>query len=96
MPLTKTDIISKICDGTELTTKQSKETVEKIIDVIKTVLESGDEVMISGFGKFSVKDKNERNGRNPATGGDMVLPARRVVSFKSSDKLKDRMNGDKG
>ena len=57
MPLNKTDIISKICDGTDLTQKQSTETVEKIIEVIKSTLESGEEVMISGFGKFSVKEK---------------------------------------
>jgi len=93
MPLTKPDIISKIYKGTDLTRKQSKESVEKIIEVIKSTLESGDEVMISGFGKFSVKDKHERKGRNPATGDDMVLAARKVVGFKSSAILKERMNG---
>jgi len=93
MPLTKPDIISKIYDRTDLTRKKSKESVEKIIELIKTTLESGNEVMISGFGKFSVKDKNERKGRNPATGDAMVLAARKVVSFKSSAILRERMNG---
>jgi integration host factor subunit alpha len=96
MPLTKKALISKISDGTELTQEQSAATVEKIIEVIKSTLESGDEVMISGFGKFSVKEKKERNGRNPATGDNMVLDARKVVSFKISEKLKEQMNGDKG
>jgi len=59
---------SKICEGTELTKKQSAEAVEKIIEVLKSTLESGDEVLVSGFGKFSVKEKNERKAGNPATG----------------------------
>ena len=93
MSLTKTALISKICAGTELTKEQSSESVEKIIEVMKSALESGEEIMISGFGKFSVNEKSERKGRNPATGADMVLKARKVVSFKSSGKLRERMNG---
>jgi integration host factor subunit alpha len=57
-------------------------------------LVSGDEVLVSGFGKFSVRDKTPRKGRNPATGEDLMLDARKVVTFKCSGKLKDRMNGD--
>lgn len=93
MALTKSDIISKISNGTGLTNKQSFEAFEKIIEILKTTLESGEEVMVSGFGKFSVKQKNERRGRNPAIGKDMTLAARKVVTFKSSGKLRERING---
>ncbi|MBC8430379.1 MAG: integration host factor subunit alpha [Desulfobacterales bacterium] len=59
---------------------------------ISNTLASGEDILISGFGKFSVKDKKERRGRNPATGSDMMLKARKVVTFKCSGKLRDRIN----
>ena len=93
MALTKPGIISKIRNGTGFTRKQSTETVEKILEIIKSTLESGEDVMVSGFGKFNVREKNERRGRNPETGDDMMLPARRVVTFQCSGKLRDRING---
>jgi len=60
---------------------------------MKRSLESGEDVMISGFGKFCVKEKKERRGRNPSTGEDMVLEPRKVVTFKCSGNLRDRING---
>jgi len=60
---------------------------------MKETLVSGDDVLISGFGKFRVKEKRERRGRNPATGEDMMLDARKVVTFKCLGKLKERVNG---
>ena len=92
MSLTKSDMISKVSEEVGLTTKKSTEIIDNFIDIIKSTLESGDDVLVSGFGKFSVNNKNQRRGRNPATDSDMILPARRVVTFKCSGKLRDRIN----
>ena len=62
--------------------------------MMKATLASGEDVLISGFGKFNVKDKKERRGRNPATDEDIILPPRKVVRFKCSGKLRDKVNGD--
>ncbi len=75
-----------------LTREEALETIESLIEIIKRTLESGEEVMISGFGKFAIREKRERRGRNPATGEDMVLKARRVVNFSPSKVLKDLIN----
>ena len=72
--------------------KQSNEVTEILLEIIKQSLESGEDVMISGFGKFQVKTKKERRGCNPATGGDLILSPRRVVTFKCSNKLRNRIN----
>jgi integration host factor subunit alpha len=72
--------------------KKASDIVESIIGVIKQSLESGEDVMISGFGKFNVKDKKERMGRNPSTGDSMKIAPRRVVTFKCSQKLRDKIN----
>jgi len=72
---------------------KSVEIIETLLEIIKNTLASGEDVMISGFGKFCVKEKAERKGRNPATGEDMMLEPRKVVTFKSSGRLKDRING---
>ncbi|RJP89643.1 MAG: integration host factor subunit alpha [Desulfobacteraceae bacterium] len=96
MALTKISMISKLCEDVKLDRKKASESVEKIIEVIKSALASDGEVLISGFGKFSVNQKHSRKGRNPATSEDLILPARKVVVFKYSGKLRDRMNGDKG
>jgi len=93
MALTKAHLIECIRSNNGLTFRQSTDIVETIIDIIKNTLESGDDVLISGFGKFCVKQKSERKGRNPATGDDQMLPARRVVTFKCSGKLRERVNG---
>ena len=74
------------------TRKKSIETVETLLELIKSELESGDDVMISGFGKFCVKNKKKRKGRNPATGKDLILAPRKVVTFKWSGKLKEKLN----
>ena len=94
MTLTKADIINSICNRSSLTKKKSTEAVETMLEIIKSYLESGEDVMLSGFGKFCVKDKNQRRGRNPATGEDLELGARKVVTFKSSGKLRDKLNGN--
>lgn len=95
MVLTKTTIISKTTDEVGLSGKQVTVSVETILEIIKTALESGDDVLVSGFGKFSVREKKERLGRNPATEKEMMLPPRKVVNFKCSGKLKDRINAKK-
>ena len=89
MALTKADIIEAVATGNGFTRKKSVETVESVLEIIKQTLASGEDVLISGFGKFCVKEKNERKGRNPATGNPMLLPPRRIVTFKSSGKLRE-------
>ncbi len=93
MALTKSNIISRIINENGLTDKKSTEAVESIIEIIKSTLESGEDILFSGFGKFCVIEKGARKGRNPATGKDAMLPARKVVTFKCSGKLRDRING---
>jgi integration host factor subunit alpha len=93
MALTKADLIQKLRSNNGLTLKQSTDIVEATIGILKDTLSTGEDVLISGFGKFRVKEKAERRGRNPSTGEDQMLPARRVVTFKCSGKLRDRVNG---
>jgi integration host factor subunit alpha len=91
--LTKAQIINAVAESNGYSRKKSIETVETILELIKRSLESGEDVMISGFGRFCVKKKRERRGRNPATGEDMILEPRRVVTFKCSGKFRDKING---
>jgi integration host factor subunit alpha len=93
MTLTKAELIDAIAEQNGFTKKQSTETVETILDLIKSSLAAGDDVLISGFGKFCVKNKSVRKGRNPATGEDMLLRPRRVVTFKCSGILREKING---
>ena len=93
MTLTKSQIIEEIRTRNGFTRKKSIETVETLLEIMKKTLESGDDVLISGFGKFCVKEKSERKGRNPATGEDMMLAPRRVVTFKCSGKFRERVKG---
>ena len=93
MSLTKERIIDNIFNSSELSRKRSSQIVESLLEAIKKTLESGEDVLISGFGKFCVKEKNERRGRNPATGNDLMLGARRVVAFKCSSVLRNKING---
>ena len=93
MSLTKAQLVESIHSKIGLTKNKSSEIVETCLEIIKSELESGKDVLISGFGKFCVKEKRERKGRNPATGDAMMLAPRRVVTFKCSGKLKDRING---
>ena len=93
MALTKADIITEVMNENGYSRPQATETVEALLEIIKTALSSGEDVLISGFGKFCVKQKAERRGRNPATGGDMMLKARKVVTFTCSGILRDKING---
>jgi integration host factor subunit alpha len=92
MTLTKADIVASIAEQNGLPKTKSSEIVETLLEIIKKFLESGEDVLISGFGKFCVKKKKERRGRNPSTGDDMMLAPRRTVTFKWSRKLKDKVN----
>ena len=94
MALTKIQIVESIHNQIGLPKNKSTEIVETLLEVIKSTLESGEDVLISGFGKFCVKEKAERKGRNPATGDDMMLEPRKVVTFQCSGKLRDRVNGE--
>jgi integration host factor subunit alpha len=91
--LSKADIIAAIQTENGYSLRKTTDIVNTLLKIIKSTLESGEDVLVSGFGKFCVKDKRERKGRNPATNGDMILPARRVVTFKSSGRLRDMVNG---
>ena len=90
--LTKTTIIEKISEKNNQTPSQAKETIESLLEIIKSTLASGEDIMISGFGKFQVNEKAPRKGRNPATGKEMMLDERRTVTFKCSGGLRDRVN----
>ena len=92
MALTKADLVENVArEG--FTKKDSAKIVETVLELIKSKLKAGDEILISGFGKFCVKEKKQRRGRNPATGEDLILDARRVVTFKCSPVLTDKING---
>jgi integration host factor subunit alpha len=78
--------------GNGFTREKASETVETVLELIKQALESGDDVLISNFGKFRVRKKAERKGRNPSTGEDMMLRPRRVVTFRHSGKLREKIN----
>ena len=93
MALTKVDIVESIKEQFGFTKNQSFETIETLLEIMKKTLESGEDILVSGFGKFCVKEKAERRGRNPATGGDMMLAPRKVVTFNCSGKLRERVNG---
>ncbi len=91
MALTKNDIVGKIY-ALGFTKKKSVETVEILLGIMKDTLKAGDDVLVSGFGKFCVKGKKQRRGRNPATGEDLLLRERKVVTFKCSGKLRKKIN----
>ena len=93
MTLTKIQIVESIQNQTGFPKNKSSEIVETLLEIIKRTLSSGEDVMASGFGKFHVKEKKERKGRNPATGEDLMLEPRKVVTFKCSGKLRKRING---
>ncbi len=93
MALTKSDIVAKVHE-LGFTKKKSVEVIESLLEIIKKTLEDGDDVLVSGFGKFCVKDKKQRRGRNPATGSDLILRERKVVTFKCSGKLRNKINGE--
>jgi integration host factor subunit alpha len=92
MTLTKAQIIETLFAKGGLTKKESAQVIDTFFDLIKQSLENGEDVLISGFGKFSVKEKQARRGRNPQTGEPMMLAPRKAVTFKSSVVLRGAMN----
>ena len=93
MSLTKAHLIKSTREQCGFSKNKSSNLVESLLELIKSTLESGEDVMISRLGKFCVKDRNERRGRNPQTGEDKMLEARRVVAFRHSHVLKEKING---
>jgi len=92
MALTKNDIVTSVHE-LGFTKKKSVEIIETLLEIMKGTLEKNEDLLISGFGKFCVKQKKQRRGRNPATGADLILKERKVVTFKCSGKLRDKING---
>ena len=95
MTLTKADLVQSVYQKHELTKAQAAEAVESFLQIAKSCLVEGEDLLISGFGKFNVKNKNARRGRNPQTGKELVLDARQVVTFKPSGILRERINNGK-
>ena len=93
MTLTKANIVVEVAEQNGYPKNQSFEIIETLLEIVKQTLESGEDVLISGFGKFCVKEKRGRRGRNPATGEDMMLEPKRVVTFRCSRQLRDKING---
>jgi len=93
MALTKADLARKVADDCGFMKGEAAEIVEKLLDIVKSRLIAGEDVMISGFGKWSVKSKHARRGRNPQTGEQMTLDARTVITWKYSPVLKRAVNG---
>jgi integration host factor subunit alpha len=93
MTLTKADLIDSLYNHIGLSQTTSTRVVASLLEIIKATLERGEDILISGFGKFSVKEKNEWRGRNPHSREDVMLDARRVVTFRCSGGLRDTING---
>ena len=91
MALTKADMAEKLFEDLGLNKREAKELVELFFEEIRVALENGRQVKLSGFGNFDLREKNQRPGRNPKTGEEIPISARRVVTFKASQKLKDRV-----
>ena len=96
MALTKADFAERLFDELGLNKREAKDMVEMFFEEIKGSLEHGEQVKISGFGKFELRDKNSRPGRNPKTGEEIPITARRVVTFRSGQKLKARVEAYAG
>ena len=92
MTLTKADVAQKVANDCGFMRGEATEIVEKLLEIIKERLIAGEDVLVSGFGKWSVKDKHARRGRNPQTGEELVLDARRVVTWSYSPVLKKAVN----
>ena len=93
MTLTKAHIAKTIHDHLHFTNDRSAQLVDSLLEIIKKTLENGEDVLITGFGKFCVKDKRKRRGRNPHAREDIMLGERREVTFKCSGVLRDKING---
>ena len=91
MALTKADLVETLLDETELNKHEAKALIDQFFEEVKTALESGRSVKLSGFGNFDLRDKKQRPGRNPKTGEEIPITARRVVTFKPGQKLKAKV-----
>ena len=94
MAITKADLVEMLHDRIGFSKKEASELVETSLEQVRAALASGEEVKLSGFGKFELRDKPPRPGRNPKTGEEVTITARRVVNFRPSQVLKARVNGE--
>ena len=94
MTLTKENLIDTIYNRFDFSKAKSARAVESVLAIMKNTLASGEDVLITGFGKFIVMKKRERRGRNPQTGNDLMLRPRKVVRFRWSELLREKMNGE--
>ncbi len=94
MTLTKDHLVNSLYNNLDIPKSKSASIIETLLQKIKKTLENKEDVLISGFGKFCVKEKKDRRGRNPATGEDLTLEARRVIVFKCSGVLREKVNGE--
>ena len=96
MTLTKAHIVATFQNELGFSKHQSIDLVENLLEIVKSSLSNGENLLFSGFGKFCVQDKKERRGRNPATGESVMLKPRRIVTFKCSEKLREKINNGDG
>jgi integration host factor subunit alpha len=96
MALTKADMAERLYDELGLNKREAKELVEMFFEEVRGALESGNQVKLSGFGNFDLRQKNQRPGRNPKTGEEIPISARRVVTFRPGQKLKSRVEAYAG
>lgn len=95
MTLTKHDIIDALYKEMGMNKKESAKIAESLFDIIKEELISGNDVMISGFGRWAVRSKKSRTGRNPQTGAPLTIEPKKIIKFKSSNILKEEINNDR-
>lgn len=95
MTITKADLSGSVHERVDIPRNRASDMVESLIEIIKSTLSDGEDVLISGFGKFCVNEKKERRGRNPQTGEDLMLAPRRVVTFQCSGVLRNKINNGK-
>ena len=94
MTITKANLINQVhASNPEMTKNEARTAVKTVLSIMKSSLENGENVLLSGFGKFNVNDKSARKGRNPQTGESLMLDARKVVTFRPSGKLREKVNG---
>lgn len=94
MTMTKAGLVDSVYERVGVSKKDAAEYVDVVLEIMKETLEGGDELKISGFGKFEVRHKGERIGRNPQSGVEIMIPRRKVLRFKVSQVLKDELNGE--
>jgi integration host factor subunit alpha len=94
LALTKNEVVEIISGMNNLSPSEAKNSLETLLEIMKSTLASGEDIMISGFGKFCVNEKSPQKGRNPATGMDMALKKRKIVTFKLAGKLRGKINGN--